>query len=111
MPDTLLGSLKRLARQKRGLRETGRALADTERRLVQRLTHVLPSIGYRLVSLGGGQQRGGTVLSGRRKRLRCPKCDRRFAHPLPLSRHLSATHGKKKAAKKPRPRPSKAAKS
>jgi hypothetical protein len=35
-----------------------------------------------------------------RRTLKCPKCSRRFARPLHLGRHLSATHGRrrKKAA-------------
>jgi hypothetical protein len=24
--------------------------------------------------------------------LRCPHCDRRFTHPLPMSRHIAASH-------------------
>ena len=31
-----------------------------------------------------------------RRTLKCPRCDRRFARPLHLGRHLSATHGRKK---------------
>lgn len=31
-----------------------------------------------------------------RRTLKCPKCSRRFARPLHLGRHLSATHGRKK---------------
>ena len=32
----------------------------------------------------------------RRRTLKCPRCDRRFARPVHLGRHLSATHGRKK---------------
>jgi len=32
----------------------------------------------------------------RRRSLKCPRCDRRFARPVHLGRHLSATHGRKK---------------
>jgi uncharacterized C2H2 Zn-finger protein len=31
-----------------------------------------------------------------RRTLKCPKCSRRFARPLHLGRHLSATHGRKR---------------
>ena len=101
MADTLLLSMKRLAREKLGLKHKGQLVAQTERRLVENLRRVLPSIGYRLVPLTGARITGmnGT---GRPKRLPCPKCDRRFAHPLPLARHLSATHGVKKTAHKAR---------
>jgi hypothetical protein len=101
MADTLLISLKRLAREKQGLKQKGHVVAQTERRLLANLTRVLPTIGYRLVPLTGQGLRGATTNGARRvKRLSCPKCDRRFAHPLPLARHLSATHGAKKAAHK-----------
>lgn len=32
------------------------------------------------------------------KRLACPKCSRRFALPMNLGRHLSATHKKRRRA-------------
>jgi len=32
----------------------------------------------------------------RRRILKCPRCSRRFARPVHLGRHLSATHGVKK---------------
>src|SRR6266852_3702858 len=100
MPDTPLAALKKLARQKRGLKDRGRVVAQAERRLVQNLSRVLLTIGYRLVPVTGRARRPGAIVGARRiKRLRCPKCDRRFAHPLPLARHLSATHRAKKQAK------------
>jgi len=101
MADTLVVSLKRLAREKEGLRYKGQLVAKTERRLVQDLGRLLPTIGYRLVPFGVEPTRGSMADGPRRvKHLPCPKCDRRFAHPLPLARHLSATHGIKKGASK-----------
>ena len=101
MADTLLLSMKRLAREKLGLKHKGQLVAQTERRLVENLRRVLPTIGYRLVPLPGVRPTGVTTNGTRRaKRLQCPKCDRRFAHPLPLARHLSATHGVKKTGHK-----------
>jgi hypothetical protein len=102
MPETPLTALKKLARQKRGLKDRGRLVEQVERRLVQNLSRVLPTIGYRLVPVAGGASKAGAMIGARRKRLRCPKCDRRFAHPLPLARHLSATHRVRKRAAKPR---------
>jgi uncharacterized C2H2 Zn-finger protein len=103
MPDTLVTSLKKLAREKEGLRHKGQLVAKTERRLVEDLGRLLPTIGYRLVPLAAARLKGVTSDGTRRvKRLRCPKCDRRFAHPLPLARHMSATHGIKKGAPKAR---------
>ncbi|HXJ82271.1 MAG TPA: hypothetical protein VMS64_26765 [Candidatus Methylomirabilis sp.] len=102
MADTLVTALRRLAREKAGLRNRGQLVAKTERRLVDDLGRLLPTIGYRLVPLAATKQRGVMADGSRRvKRLQCPKCDRRFAHPLPLARHLSATHGIKKGAAKP----------
>lgn len=78
-------------------------MAKTERRLVEDLGRLLPTIGYRLVPTAAGKLRGMSSNGTRRvKRLQCPKCDRRFAHPLPLARHLSATHGIKKGAARAR---------
>jgi uncharacterized C2H2 Zn-finger protein len=101
MADTLVISLRKLAREKQGLRHRGRMVAKTERRLVEDLGRLLPTIGYRLVPLRAAQLKGMSVNGTRRpKRLQCPRCDRRFAHPLPLARHLSATHGAKKGERK-----------
>ncbi len=101
MADTLVTSLRRLAREKRGLKQRGQLVAQTERRLLANLTRLLPTIGYRLVPLPGHGLKTASANGVRRaKRLPCPKCDRRFAHPLPLARHLSATHGIKKTARK-----------
>ena len=103
MADTLVTSLKKLAREKQGLRHKGQLVAKTERRLVEDLGHLLPTIGYRLLPLPAAKLKGMMGDGPRRvKRLRCPKCPRRFAHPLPLARHLSATHGVKKAKRKAR---------
>ncbi len=101
MADTLVTSLRKLAREKQGLRHKGQLVAKTERRLVEDLGRLLPTVGYRLVPLTAAKLKGMTSDGTRRvKRLQCPKCDRRFAHPLPLARHLSATHGVKKTARK-----------
>jgi len=101
MANTLVTSLKKLAREKQGLRYRGQLVAKTERRLVGDLGLLLPAIGYRLVPLPAAKLKGVTGDGTRRvKRLRCPKCDRRFAHPLPMARHLSATHGVKKTVRK-----------
>lgn len=110
MADTLVTSLKRLAREKEGLRHKGQLVAKTERRLVEDLGRLLPTIGYRLVPLAGAKVKGMSSDGTRRvKRLQCPKCDRRFAHPLPLARHLSATHGIKKGSARAGRKPAKKA--
>ena len=57
----------------------------------------LVPLGYRIVA-GDGRSRVQTA--GQRttplpKRLKCPRCDRRFSHRLHVARHMSATHGRK----------------
>ena len=104
MARTVVSSLKKLARDKRGLEEKARRVGTVERRLIDHWDRVLASAGYRLVPVRDDHLKVSvrTTTTGRArvKRFRCPKCDRRFAHPLPMARHMSATHG----AKRQRPR-------
>jgi uncharacterized C2H2 Zn-finger protein len=104
MAVTLLSSLKKLARAKHGIREKEREVAHTERRVIEHVGRLLSGTGYRLVAVEGDHLKAArpttTTRRARVKRLRCPKCDRRFAHPLPMARHMSATHGMKKAEKR-----------
>ena len=81
------------------------ALANKERELINDLNRVLPGIGYRVVPLAlrgpkpqNGRRRAGLVRTVG-KPLSCPQCARTFAHPLHLGRHMSATHGAKRAAR------------
>jgi len=114
MADKLLSTLRKFAAEKNGLREQEQRLAAVERRLIATVGRLLTGVGYRVVPHDGHDARArGRALPRRLapKRLTCPKCDRRFAHPLPMARHLSATHGiksgaKKTAAKGKRPRAS-----
>jgi uncharacterized C2H2 Zn-finger protein len=96
MIDTLVKSLGSLVRERRILQRKGQQLAQRQHQLVKGLGRLLQGIGYQLTPIRGGKaqspQSNGAVKVGRRKHLKCPKCDRRFAHPLPLSRHLSASH-------------------
>jgi hypothetical protein len=106
MAQTLVASLKKLARDKRRLHEMGRAVARVEQRVIKQLGRTLGGAGYRLLPVGGDRvEAGGLVPAKARarvKRFRCPKCDRRFAHPLPMARHMSATHGTRRRAWKAR---------
>jgi len=107
MADRLLVALRKFAEDKNGLKEQERRLADTERRLIQTVGRLLTRVGYRLEPLNGHDGRRGARAMARRpgaKRLTCPKCDRRFAHPLPMARHMSATHGIKKGARTVKPK-------
>ena len=79
-------ALRNLAKQKRMLADQARRVEQDERRLVRQLAHVLPSLGYRLL----------TAPAVAPKRLRCPKCPRNFAHPHHLARHVSAMHRRRR---------------
>ena len=72
---TFIESLKSLTREQQQI------MGDLERR-IRRLEH-RDGTGARLA-----------------KRLRCPRCSRRFALPLHLGRHLSTTHHRKRTARK-----------
>lgn len=100
MVDTLVKSLSSLVRERQSLQRKGQQLAQRQHQLVKGLGQLLQGIGYQLTPISGGKsqarQSNGAAKVRRRKHLKCPKCDRRFAHPLPLSRHVSASHGLKK---------------
>jgi len=82
------------------------ALAEKEKQLIADLDRVLPQLGYRLVPLDNGTPapdatpRARTQARTASKSLACPRCSRRFAHPLHLGRHISATHGIKRKKKR-----------
>jgi hypothetical protein len=108
MAENFVAVLRQLVQRKVALQEKERQLGRKEQQILETLGKLLPRIGYKVVAAGSD---GGvlTQSTGARKapkplkpkRITCPKCDRRFAHPLPLARHLSATHGIRKARKKP----------
>jgi uncharacterized C2H2 Zn-finger protein len=85
------------------------AVASRERQLIEDLNRVLPEIGYRVVpatdrpGAPAARETAAAVQSElnrrqpakiRDKSLQCPHCDRRFARPLHLGRHMSATHSR-----------------
>lgn len=114
MADRLLSSLKTLARQRQVINEKERQVEQVERRFIENLGRLLTPLGYRLLPLNGQATKSGRASGMSRtpaiKRLRCPHCDRRFARPLHLGRHLSAAHGKKTAAPAKKQRPAKKSK-
>jgi uncharacterized C2H2 Zn-finger protein len=63
------------------VRALRRAARDQQRMLVS-LEKALPALDR--------ARRNGTIA----RRLRCPRCSRRFALPMNLGRHLKATHGR-----------------
>src|SRR5215831_18656258 len=102
MVDKLFKSLGALARDRQALQRKGQQLEHRQRELLKDLNAMLHGIGYTLRPTGNGQGPSGSAMGAvripSRKHIKCPKCDRRFAHRLPLSRHLSASHGMKKAS-------------
>lgn len=106
MLNRLSRELDLLLRQKTTLNAKAQQLAQTEQRLIENLSRALSGVGYRVVpAQDGTATAGGTGRTrGLPKRLRCPECDRRFAHPLPMARHMKATHGKTTAAKAAQPK-------
>jgi hypothetical protein len=101
---TLAKTLRLLAAEKK-------AVIQRQTALVANLNKLLPSIGYRVVPLEGegrvdarSNLRGGrrsTRLTARsllNKSLVCRYCQRTFALPLHLGRHISVMHKEKGAA-------------
>jgi uncharacterized C2H2 Zn-finger protein len=108
MLDNLFKSFDGLLKEKHSLSAKAHQLAQSERQLVEKLSRALAGSGYRVVPIsaaGSSPRRADGKARARVKPLKCPKCDRTFAHPLPMSRHLKATHnvtvgGKKKGRRK-----------
>src|SRR5215467_14954727 len=96
MADTLVQSLGSLVQERMALQQKEQQLAQRQRQLIKGLGQVLHGIGYQLKPLGNVKgpttSASGVRKTQGRKHLKCPKYDRRFAHPLPLARHVSASH-------------------
>lgn len=83
------------------------AVAAKEKQLIESLGRILPTMGYRLVPTAAAGHAGRHAVQARAaarparaKSLACTQCDRTFAHPLHLGRHVSATHVAKRAARR-----------
>jgi uncharacterized C2H2 Zn-finger protein len=75
-----------LSRIVRSLLSAKATVALLERRLFKELSRTRPN-----------DAKASSTPRGRARRiLKCPKCPRRFARPVHLGRHLSATHGQKR---------------
>jgi len=100
MADILVKSLGSLVQERKALQRKEQQLAQRQRQLIKGLDQLLHSIGYQLTRVGNGRgpalSISGVIKTPARKQLKCPKCDRRFAHRLPLARHVSASHRPKK---------------
>ena len=100
MADTLVKSLGSLVQERKALQRKEQQLAQRQRQLIKGLDQLLHSIGYQLTPVGDGRgpapSRGGVIKTQAGRHLKCPQCDRRFTHRLPLARHVSASHRPKK---------------
>ena len=112
MADTLVKSLGSLVQERKALQRKEQRLAHRQQQLIKDLDRLLRDIGYQLKPFGNGRgpatSSDGLVKTQARKHIKCPKCDRRFAHRLPLARNLSASHKTRQKAKKVRRRAKKA---
>jgi uncharacterized C2H2 Zn-finger protein len=110
MLDNLFKSFDELLKEKHNLSEKADQLARNELQLVEKLSRALAGSGYRVVPVSDAESAAPSRAEGKTrarvgKSLQCPKCERTFSHPLPMSRHLKATHnvtvgGKKKGRRK-----------
>ena len=96
MADTLVQSLGSLLQERKALQRKEQQLAQRQRKLIKGLGQLLHGIGLQLTPVRDGRgpapSLGGVIETHARKHLKCPKYDRRFAHRLPLARHVSASH-------------------
>jgi len=72
--------------------------SQLEQRFLVQLAQAVPDAAARR----GDVATDGRHTLGRRDRrtLQCPRCERRFARPLHLGRHLAATHKVKRKARR-----------
>ena len=96
MADTLVRSLGSLVQERKTLQRKEQQLAQRELHLIKEVGQLLRGVGYQLKPLrnvkGPTTSASGVIKTQGRKHLKCPQCDRRFAHRLPLARHVSASH-------------------
>ena len=77
-----LRALKRLLIQRR-------ALALKEQQVLSRMLNALPGLA------AAGRPRKTVHIAAGPKRLVCRRCDRRFALPMHLGRHMATSHGRR----------------
>src|SRR5713226_5274324 len=100
MADTLVKSLGSLVQERKTLQRKEQQLAQRQQQLIKDLDKLLRGVGYQLKPVENGKgpttSASGAIKTQARKHLKCPKCDRRFTHRLPMARHVSASHRPKK---------------
>ena len=99
---TLFGSLQQFLEQRLNLTAKQRELAVHERRIMDDMGRMLSGLGYRLVPTNG-QQNGAERPRGRSralpKKLKCPRCDRRFSLGMHVARHVKTMHTRRPKAR------------
>ena len=88
-------SLDRHFAEKQRIAMSRQKVVKDEARLIAALNQRFEPHGWRLEPLGVND----TVWHA--GRLQCPKCERTFAHPLPMRRHVKATHDLDPVSHKP----------
>jgi uncharacterized C2H2 Zn-finger protein len=88
VPRQLIRALRRLLQERQNQ-------ARREHKLLSDLVRTLPALATSRMSR---QPALKTATKARRKRLRCPRCDRTFAMPMHLGRHIAMSHKKRRAA-------------
>jgi hypothetical protein len=68
------------------------ALVQREQQVLEQIANALPELS------ANGTTRKVTRRASARRSLRCSRCDRRFALPMHLGRHLATSHRRRKAA-------------
>ena len=81
-----LRALKRLLIERR-------ALARKEQQVLSRMLDALPGLAAPVART----RRSAHIAAGP-KRLVCRRCDRRFALPMHLGRHMATSHGRRRKA-------------
>jgi len=77
----------------RSLLKARQTASSTELQFLREIARTLPT------GSPNGRSRSAKTAAptkAQRRTLKCPRCDRRFARPVQLGRHLSATHWRKK---------------
>jgi hypothetical protein len=86
MSTDVLRALRRLIQERQ-------VQARREHKLLGEVVRALP----KAVNAAGGPS-AKAATKARRKRLQCPRCQRTFAMPMHLGRHIAMSHKKKRRA-------------
>jgi hypothetical protein len=86
MSTDVLRALRRLIQERQ-------VQARREHKLLGEVARALP----KAINAAAGQS-GKAATKVRRKRLPCPRCQRTFAMPMHLGRHIAMSHKKRRAA-------------